>query len=76
MNDVVRRALQRAGIPSVLEPPGLDRGDGSRPDGITFFPFSRGSIVSHLCGHLCLVPSEVQLSEVENNLIEVENKVN
>ena len=42
MNDVVKRALQRAGIPSVLEPPGLDRGDGSRPDGITVFPFSRG----------------------------------
>ena len=40
MNDVVKRALQKAGLPSVLEPPGLDRGDGSRPDGITVFPFS------------------------------------
>ena len=40
MNDVVTRALQRAGLPSVLEPPGLDRGDGSRPDGITVFSFS------------------------------------
>ena len=27
MNDVVKRALQKAGLPSVLEPPGLDRGD-------------------------------------------------
>ena len=42
MNDVVKRALQRAGLSSVLEPPGLDRGDGSRPDGITVFPFSCG----------------------------------
>lgn len=42
MNDVVKRALLRAGIPSNLEPPGLDRGDGSRPDGITVFPFYRG----------------------------------
>ena len=42
MNDVVKRALQKAGLPSVLEPPGLDRGDGSRPDGITVFPFSGG----------------------------------
>ena len=25
-----------------MEPPGLDRGDGSRPDGITVFPFSGG----------------------------------
>ena len=36
------RQLQKAGLPSVLEPPGLDRGDGSRPDGITVFPFSGG----------------------------------
>ena len=41
-NDVVKRALQKAGLPSVLEPPRLDRGDGSRPDGITVFPFSGG----------------------------------
>ena len=40
MNDVIKRALQKTGLPSVLEPPGLDRGDGSRPDGITVFPFS------------------------------------
>ena len=43
MNDVIKRALQKAGLPSVLEPPGLDRGDGSHPDGITVFPFSGGS---------------------------------
>ena len=42
MNDVVKRALQKAGLPSVFEPPGLDRGDGSRSDGITVFPFSGG----------------------------------
>ena len=42
LNDVIKRALQKAGLSSVLEPPGLDRGDGSRPDGITVFPFSGG----------------------------------
>ena len=45
LNDVIiviKRALQKAGLPSVLEPPGLDRGDGSRPDGITVFQFSGG----------------------------------
>ena len=42
MNDVVKRELQKGGLPSVLEPPGLDRGDGSRPDGLTVFPFSSG----------------------------------
>ena len=39
---IPKRALLKAGLPSVLEPPGSDRGDGSRPDGITVFPFSRG----------------------------------
>ena len=35
-------ALKSSGIPSVLEPVGLNRGDGTRPDGITIFPFSQG----------------------------------
>ena len=42
MNDVVKRALLKAGLSSVLESPGLDREDGSRPDGITVFQFSGG----------------------------------
>jgi hypothetical protein len=42
LNDVVKRALQSAGLPSILEPAGLDRGDGKRPDGMTIFPYSNG----------------------------------
>ena len=42
LNDVVRRGLSAVGIPSMLEPSGLDRGDGKRPDGITVYPYSRG----------------------------------
>ena len=42
MSDVVKRALQKAGLPSVLESPRLDRGDGSCLDRITVFPFSGG----------------------------------
>ena len=42
LNDVVKRALQTAGIPSLLEPTGVDRGDGKRPDGMTVFPFAEG----------------------------------
>ena len=42
MNDVVKRGLEAAGFPSQLEPVGLDRGDGKRPDGITMFPFKSG----------------------------------
>ena len=42
MNDIIFRALQSAGIASSLEPVGLNRGDGKRPDGITTFAFSHG----------------------------------
>ena len=41
LNDVLKRSLRSAGVPSVIEPVGVDRGDGKRPDGITVFPFSR-----------------------------------
>ena len=36
--DVVKRSLASAGLPSVLEPLGLDRGDGKRPHGLTLSP--------------------------------------
>ena len=42
LNDIICRALKSAGVPSVLEPVGLDRGDGRKPDGITVTAFSRG----------------------------------
>ena len=38
-NDIVRRALVRVNIPSVLEPTGLSRGDGKRPYGMTLTPW-------------------------------------
>ena len=42
LNDIVKRALTTAGIPCNLEPPGLDRGDGRRPDGMTVFAYRNG----------------------------------
>ena len=42
LNDIVRRAMQGSGFPSVLEPVGLSRNDGKRPDGMTSFPFKGG----------------------------------
>ena len=42
LNDVIKRALSSAGVPSILEPVGLDRGDGKRPDGMTVYPFRHG----------------------------------
>lgn len=37
LNDIIKRALQSAGIPSILETAGHDRGYGKRPDSMTFF---------------------------------------
>jgi len=42
LNAIVQRSLRSAGIPSMLEPPGLSRADGKRPDGLTLVPWQRG----------------------------------
>ena len=36
INDIICRTLSSAGIPARLEPPGLLRSDGKRPDGMTW----------------------------------------
>jgi len=42
INDLVWRAMMRAGIPAVKEPNGLNRSDGKRPDGLTSIPWREG----------------------------------
>ena len=42
MKDMVKKALQKAGMLPVLEPPGLGTEDGSCLDSITVFLFSGG----------------------------------
>ena len=42
LNDIVKRSLNAAGVPSWLEPVGLNTSNQTRPDGITVFPFSNG----------------------------------
>ena len=46
LNDIVRRVLIRANISSVLEPSGLSRGDGKRPNGMTLIPWQGGKRVT------------------------------
>ena len=41
-NDIIKRSLHSAGYPSLIEPAGLSRSDGKRPDGMTQIPWSRG----------------------------------
>ena len=42
INEIIFHALKSSHTPSYIEPYGLNRGDGKRPDGITIFPFSQG----------------------------------
>ena len=42
VNDILQRALNAAGVPAHLEPVGLSRDDGKRPDGATVVPWKQG----------------------------------
>lgn len=42
VNDLIKRALASANVPSVLEPTSLCRDDGKRPDGLTVLPWANG----------------------------------
>lgn len=46
INDIIWRAMIRARIQAVKEPPGLTRSDGKRPDGVTLIPWTRGRCLS------------------------------
>ena len=46
INDIICRALKKTNTPAILEPPGLNRNDGRRPDGLTLYPFSRGKTLA------------------------------
>ena len=42
VNDLIKRALTSADVPSLLEPKSLSRDDGKRPDGLTVLPWANG----------------------------------
>ena len=42
VNDIIKRALASADVPSMLEPSSLCRDDGKRPDGLTVLPWANG----------------------------------
>ena len=48
LNDVIKRALNTAGFPSILQPTSLLPKEDKRPDKVTLFPFSGGKcLVRH-----------------------------
>ena len=42
LNETIRRGVVSAGLPALLEPPGVVREDGKHPDGLTLIPWSKG----------------------------------
>ncbi|CAH2267888.1 jg21941 [Pararge aegeria aegeria] len=42
INDIIRRSLATVHVPAVIEPIGLARSDGKRPDGMTLIPWRLG----------------------------------
>ena len=45
LNDIIKRALDSAKIPCHLEPTGLYRSDGKRPDGASVVPWKYGRVL-------------------------------
>ena len=45
INNIVCRAMSAAKIPSRLEPSGLSRSDGKRPDGVSVVPWRNGKLL-------------------------------
>ena len=66
LNDIIKHALLSAGFNAALEPVGLDRRDGKRPDGMTVFPFSRGKCLIWDCPCVdSFSPSALALTDTE-----------
>ena len=66
LNDLVKRSLDSAKIASHLEPTGLYRTDGKRPDGATMVPWKGGRVlVWDLTFADTLAPSHTQLASRE-----------
>ena len=57
LNNVVKKALQTSGVPCLLEPQGLSRDDGRRPDGITMSAYKHGKALCWDCTCVETFPS-------------------
>lgn len=79
INDIIRRSLTTVNIPSILEPNGIFRTDGKRPDGMTLIPWRLGKAMvwdatcvdtvalSHLQGTACQAGSAASTAEVNKH---------
>ena len=63
LNAIIKESLASANVPSVLEPQGLSRLDGKRPDGMSIIPWACGRLL--LWDATCwdsYAPSNIQLA--------------
>lgn len=42
INKIISHAFSSAGFPNIIQPSGISRDDGKRPDGMTLIPWSHG----------------------------------
>ena len=70
INSLIQRYLSAAGIPAHLEPTGLCRSDGKRPDGASIMPWSCGRVLvwDATCPDT-LAPSHIALASREPGLV-------
>ena len=70
VNDIVKRSLDSARIPSHLEPSGLHRSDGRRPDGTSIVPWKEGrALVWDATCPNTLAPSYLSIAIVEAGVV-------
>ena len=70
INRIFSSAFTSAGFPCKLEPPGLSRRDGKRPDGLTYYPWSHGkSLVWDVTVVDTVAPSYLKWSSVRSGLV-------
>ena len=70
INELIQRSLVRAGVPAQLEPSGICRSDGKRPDGSTVTPWRCGRALAWdvTCPDT-FAPSHVMLATSESGAV-------
>src|ERR1700704_2377336 len=67
---IVSHAFSSAGFPNIIQPPGISRDDGKRPDGMTLIPWSHGkSLLWDVTIRDTLAPSYVNQYSKESRSI-------
>jgi len=63
VNNIYSHAFSSTDIPNIIQPPGISRVDGKRPDGMTLIPWSRGkSLIWDVTIRDTLAPSYLKMS--------------